>query len=658
MTKRPIKQIFSTVLPFAIVFILTAVMLLSFFLDNKYFNRTPDYKDGYTKIVAENLSSPYALTDNWHVYEGLLSPAEVLVNQPAETNIRLGDESNLYRYIGTSLGSVTYRIILSGNCPDAAILIPQPLSSSKVYIGGKLMGETGDVINGKSFIKDRIYYFEITAHTEIVIQVTNLSHGYGGLYYPPLLGMSDSVTDAYYLRLMLHIIIIAFVLALLLLGLPFLYFSKHNKKIYLPFAFVCLFTAISLLNPIFSALGTSVPLLTFTITNTASSALLLFAMVLLGTLCGFSKTTHFRYAAFPAAIGLTLFTLVMSPLSGIFYGFTASFGYIISALKLCISLYLTVNSVMHFAKSDHKLLPRTIMAGSLAYSVSMILSIVSIGFFEPIYGLWFEEYGSVILTLIFSGVLLILLRNTTSENITLNKNLNAEIDKKTRTLNAIFEDRHRFLNSITHDLKTPITAVRSYAELVSARKNLDDDTRRSLSIMISRLDDFSTRFGLLEWFNKDTVPDFTLIDINAFIQDYYETNKDDIEMSGVNFVYKLCKPTLQMYADKIKLSRVFENLVYNSLSFCTENDTITISLEKENNHAVIKVIDTGKGISDDIIPYIFQPYFSKRDDDTGEGLGLYIVNMVVSEHQGTITVTSTENVKTEFVIRFPLNTSD
>lgn len=655
MIKKSVSGVISPIILCTVVFL---TLVTSFIFDNKYFRRSPTVKNGQCVIQSSEVSRAYALTDGWDVYTGLVSPREASLTLPQETNARLGDESNFYKWTGDVFGSVTYRIILTGEEQQLALFLQEPLTSSAVFINGEKIGATGDVSSGKSLVKDEIYHFTLKEYTEIVIQVTNKKNAYGGIYYPPIIGSPSAVGNIRNLRIIFHAFLAAFALCLLFLSIPLWYFNKDIRRVTLPFVAASVFAAISFLSALATTFGAPNPSLVSTIANTSAAATLLLASVILAYFGKFFEQRHFRLAALPACIGLCIFTLILSPLIAVFPMLATIFGYAVSAWKLGISLYLTVFSFLSFSRSSGDKMSRLVICATLSLSLCMVISVASIGFYEPVYGLWFEEYGTVVLLSVFAAILLTLSKETAQKNLALTQNLSAEVDKKTRVLNTIFEDRTRFINGITHDIKTPIAAVRACAESTAQKKNIDDETRQALSVIMSRLDEFSDRFGLLEMYNKDFIPDFVPIELNAFLSNYHQTNLLDIEVSGVNFVFIPSEVPLKILGDKIKLTRVLENIVYNALSFCEENDTITLSVKKEKRNAVIKISDTGSGIADNILPYIFEPYFSERDGDEGEGLGLYIAKIIVQEHQGAVTASSLPNTETTFTITLPLDESE
>ncbi|MCO8194635.1 cell wall metabolism sensor histidine kinase WalK, partial [Anaerofustis sp. NSJ-163] len=102
--------------------------------------------------------------------------------------------------------------------------------------------------------------------------------------------------------------------------------------------------------------------------------------------------------------------------------------------------------------------------------------------------------------------------------------------------------------------------------------------------------------------------------------------------------------------------RVFTNLIENGIKYNKDNGKIYISLRKVKNKAVITIKDTGIGIKEEDLPHIFERFYrvdkSRNRKVEGTGLGLSIVKRIVMKYKGEISVKSTYNVGTEFIIKF------
>lgn len=115
--------------------------------------------------------------------------------------------------------------------------------------------------------------------------------------------------------------------------------------------------------------------------------------------------------------------------------------------------------------------------------------------------------------------------------------------------------------------------------------------------------------------------------------------------------------TVKLYVDPQQIKQMFLNLIKNSLDALNNIGQIIIKAEVRDPYVEIIFSDTGKGISKEVLPKIFEPFFSTKEGKTRYGLGLFIVHKIIQEHGGTIEVQSEIGKGTTFNIRLPLSKS-
>ena len=228
---------------------------------------------------------------------------------------------------------------------------------------------------------------------------------------------------------------------------------------------------------------------------------------------------------------------------------------------------------------------------------------------------------------------------------------NIEIEKATAFKTQV-------LSMVAHDLRNPIGAVESLAMMMEL-EDLDADLQENVGMIKEScvkargiIDD------LLEAArneNKNTT-ETTKTELNAFLKkliSVWSIQKDFkssvIFSSSVNQIYAMINAE--------KFQRVIDNLISNALKFSKDTDRVMVILEQTEGNIIIKVEDQGMGISQDMIPHLFES-FSKagRAGLRGEkstGLGLSIVKQIVESHNGSIQVDSVEGKGTTFTICLP-----
>ena len=298
-----------------------------------------------------------------------------------------------------------------------------------------------------------------------------------------------------------------------------------------------------------------------------------------------------------------------------------------------------------------------LLAASGLFGLSMVAATVCINRFEPIMGAWPEEYGGFLLAMglaalqIHRGVLL------HRENQRLTLHLQDEVAHRTRAVETLLSERRELLANLIHDLKNPLSAVRSYAELVEQDGlALDEETAAHLSALRERVSAVGERLELLQDFSRaerDVLKQAPL-ELCQLLRQFHQINQPDLELTGQNFQLRLPQEPVYVQGNSKRLWAALENLCYNALSFTPEDGTITLELERRDNQAVIWVRDTGCGIQPEDLPHVFERGFTSRKEQGGDGLGLYIVRLIAVEHAGTVGVNSEPGQGSDFYLRLPL----
>ena len=260
------------------------------------------------------------------------------------------------------------------------------------------------------------------------------------------------------------------------------------------------------------------------------------------------------------------------------------------------------------------------------------------------------------LVVIFSALMVCRGREMAAENLRLTEHLQEEVDKKTQYLETLLSERKELLANLIHDLKNPLTAVRSYTELVrGGGVALDGETTGYLDALSERVVTMEDRFGLLQGFSRGErgVFQYESICLNDLLHRFYEDNRPDVELYGQSFELHLPKENLSVSGNTDRLCSALENLCYNALSFTPEDGIITLSLREEKGKAVISVADTGVGIAPEDLPYVFDRGFTTRPNGSGDGLGLFLVRTITLEHGGTVEVDSQKGKGSVFIMRIP-----
>lgn len=254
------------------------------------------------------------------------------------------------------------------------------------------------------------------------------------------------------------------------------------------------------------------------------------------------------------------------------------------------------------------------------------------------------------------------------ENFQFYGNLNKNIEELTRTkdnLEEILTMKNEFLRIVSHQLRTPLTAVRG---LISMWKDGDFDNLASVKMIevktrvannVERLNNVINDMIKAMEAEGDLKLKFTPTDIEELIKDSIEILRSNFERKGLYLKYKkLGEYIPEIEADKNSLSHVFMNLIDNAEKY-TEKGGLEIAVYRQEDGVSVRFFDTGVGLSDEDKEALFKKFSrgqnSGRLNPGGSGLGLFIVKQILDEHHGKIEVSSLGKGKgTTFVVSLPI----
>lgn len=233
------------------------------------------------------------------------------------------------------------------------------------------------------------------------------------------------------------------------------------------------------------------------------------------------------------------------------------------------------------------------------------------------------------------------------------------------------ENRKMLLSHISHDLKTPISAIKGYVEgIMDGIANTDEKRDRYMQTIYRKATDMDQLIDELFLFSKldlQTVAfDFKVIDISRYMEHFLDEQRFDLEKSNIKLYYNdLEGKSLMIAADPDKLSRVLSNILNNCLKYMgQESDRSTkeilVKVVDLEGHVRIEIEDTGPGIEEEDLPYIFERFYraeqSRNSETGGSGLGLAIVKQIIEGHGGVVWAENREQGGARFCLKLPKST--
>ena len=218
-------------------------------------------------------------------------------------------------------------------------------------------------------------------------------------------------------------------------------------------------------------------------------------------------------------------------------------------------------------------------------------------------------------------------------------------------------EEKELISNISHDLRTPLTAIKGYVEgLMDGVADTPQKREKYLKTIFNKVNDMDTLINELTIYSKiDTnrIPYvFKRISINEYFDDCYHEIGMDLEAKGIELKYcNHANSKMYIIADAEQLKRVINNIVSNAVKYLSDRKgRIKIDVYDKGDYVHIRIEDNGKGISKEDLPHIFERFYradsSRNSAQGGSGIGLAIVKKIIIEHNGNIWAESKENIGT------------
>ncbi|MCR5627538.1 MAG: HAMP domain-containing histidine kinase [Lachnospiraceae bacterium] len=226
------------------------------------------------------------------------------------------------------------------------------------------------------------------------------------------------------------------------------------------------------------------------------------------------------------------------------------------------------------------------------------------------------------------------------------------------------ENENRVLiSNITHDLKTPVTSIKGYAEgIIDGVADTPEKMDRYIRTIYTKANDMDRLINELTFYSgidANRIPyNFTKIHIVDYFDDCVDEISMDLEASNIELHYdNYLDPDVSIIADPIQMKKVINNIVGNSIKYMDkEKSVLCIRLKDADTAVHIEIQDNGKGISPKNLPYIFDRFFrtdsSRNSSKGGSGIGLSIVKKIVEDHGGRVWAVSQSGVGTTMIMEF------
>lgn len=218
-----------------------------------------------------------------------------------------------------------------------------------------------------------------------------------------------------------------------------------------------------------------------------------------------------------------------------------------------------------------------------------------------------------------------------------------------------------FVNTVSHDLRSPLTAILGYVELIehigpvnAQQKNFINRIQASVESITSLINDLLDLGRIEAGFDSRN----EIVPIAPIIQFSLESFQSRFDEKNQTLNIQIERELPPILGNPLRLRQMISNLVGNAIKYTPENGIIQVNAHHEDNQLIFEVSDNGPGISQVDQPYIFDKFYRGSNVTTstpGTGLGLSIVKSIVENHQGRIWVKSAPNRGTTFTVVLPVS---
>lgn len=227
-----------------------------------------------------------------------------------------------------------------------------------------------------------------------------------------------------------------------------------------------------------------------------------------------------------------------------------------------------------------------------------------------------------------------------------------------RELDSIELFRNDFINNFSHEFKTPIVSIRGFAKELQT-ENLSEEQRLEYAKIIAeeadRLAKLSTNvLELSKLENQQILSDKTEFYLDEQLRQCILLFEPTWSEKEIEMIPELAE--VKLYSNEELLSHVWKNLISNAIKFTPQGGCISVTLEKQNETVVVKISDSGIGMSEDVQKHIFEKFYQgdPSHHHKGYGIGLTMVDRALKLSGGSIAVESTPGVGSTFTVTMPI----
>ncbi len=229
-----------------------------------------------------------------------------------------------------------------------------------------------------------------------------------------------------------------------------------------------------------------------------------------------------------------------------------------------------------------------------------------------------------------------------------------------KRLNYYTSNLKKFAADVAHEVRTPLTTMSLLTKALKEHEMEPEQQKEFIEDLDSELDRLTALVSDLLELSKleknDIQPEEVMLDL--LLRDVIGEYQYRFARAGLDLIDGIPMQTVKVYGAPLQLRQVISNLLDNAMNYTSAGGTVTVSLSLEETEVITKIEDTGCGIPEEDLNYIFERFFrvdrARSREEGGTGLGLAIVSEIIAKHGGKVWVESEEGVGSSFYFTLPL----
>lgn len=249
---------------------------------------------------------------------------------------------------------------------------------------------------------------------------------------------------------------------------------------------------------------------------------------------------------------------------------------------------------------------------------------------------------------------------------TLNYSANDEIGQLCKNINMMANEladsqkiKNDFISQISHELRTPITAIRGWSETMMADDSLNDLTRRGVGIINDETERLSKMVEEMLDMSRMQSGRLSIsvspVDIIAEFENTVFMMGERAKGESISIVYNMSDDECIVSCDKDRMKQVFFNIIDNSIKHSNPGSEVVVSTQREKNSIKFIVEDFGAGISREDLPYVKEMFYKGSSQKRGSGIGLGVSDEIVRLHGGSLDIESELGIGTKVTVTLPVS---